>query len=203
MSDLIVACVRTGDAYEFHYVTKLISMVARHMPVPYQFVCLTDQPQRCDGASFIDVREIGLPGWWAKCILFEPTWRGRSQIIYIDLDTVIVGDLSPLVGVPGEFAICESFTRLAGNTGYPCRFNSSVMMIGAGQCAFVWERFDRQRAALDGKASPLRRSGGDRGVVSRRRIVAALRAEGVFPELSASHHAAAEGCGDGEFRRDA
>lgn len=154
MSDLIVACVRTGDAYPFHYVTKLISMVGRHLKLPHSFVCLTDQAQRCDGATFVDVREIGLPGWWAKMVLFEPTWRQRSQIIYIDLDTVIVGDLSPLVGVPGEFAICESFTRLAGNTGYPCRFNSSVMMIGGGQCAFVWERFERQRGRLMEKHQP-------------------------------------------------
>lgn len=145
MSDLIVACVRTGAVYSFDYVTRLRNMVARHLSLPYVFVCLTDQNDRCEGAVFVDVREIALPGWWAKMILFEPAWRGQSQIIFLDLDTVVVGELSPLAGVPHEFAILESPVRLAGGRSYPCRYNSSVMVIGAGRCTHVWSRFDKDR----------------------------------------------------------
>jgi hypothetical protein len=145
VADPIVACVRTGGVYPFEYVTKLRNMVGRHMRGPYAFVCLTDQPERCEGALFIDIREVGLPGWWAKMLLFEPVWRGTSQIIFFDLDTVIIGDVSPLLGVPGEFAICESFTRLAGNSAYPCRYNSSCMVIGGGQCSFMWNKFGKRR----------------------------------------------------------
>jgi hypothetical protein len=130
------------------YVTKLRNMVARHMSLPYTFVCLTDQPDRCDGAIFIDVKTIGLVGWWAKLVLFEPTWRESSQIIYIDLDTVIIGDLAPLQDVPDEFAILESPVRAHGNLAYPCKYNSSVMVIGPGRCAFMWEKFDKLRSRL-------------------------------------------------------
>jgi hypothetical protein len=143
MDAVIVACVRTGGLYPFHYVTKLRNMVARHMRVPYTFYCLTDQPERCEGVSFIDVSRIGLPGWWAKCILFEPAWRGQSQVIYLDLDTVLIGDISQLADVPGEFAICDNFARLAG-VAYPCKYNSSVMVIGAGRAAFIWHRFEKR-----------------------------------------------------------
>jgi hypothetical protein len=151
VADPIVACVRTGSLYPFDYVTKLRNMVARYMPQPYTFVCLTDMPQRCERVVFVDVREMGLQDWWAKLILFEPGWRGRSQIIYLDLDTVIIGDLAPLKGVPDEFAILASPVRLAGNQKYPCAYNSSVMTIGGGQCGFVWQRFDKHRAHLINK----------------------------------------------------
>jgi hypothetical protein len=144
----IVACVRTGIKYPFAYVEKLRNMVARHMPQPYEMVCLTDQRERCEGVTFIDVLTIGLVGWWAKMILFEPAWRGRSQIIYFDLDTVIVGDIAQLVGVPDEFAILESPVRVAGNPSYPCKYNSSVMVVGSGRCAHVWQAFDRRRSRL-------------------------------------------------------
>jgi hypothetical protein len=148
MSELIVACVRTGLKYPFTYVERLRNMVARHMSLPYVLVCLTDQGERCDGALFIDVKAMRLPGWWAKFALFEPSWRESSQIIYIDLDTVIIGDLAPLAVVPDEFAILESPVRAAGNKAYPCRYNSSVMTIGAGRCGFMWEKFDKRRNAL-------------------------------------------------------
>jgi hypothetical protein len=148
MSGIVIACVRTGTAFPFEYVTKFRNMVMRHMSGGYTIVCLTDQPERCEGVTFVDISAIGLPGWWGKLCLFEPLWRERKKIIYIDLDTVIIGDITPLADVPGEFAICESFTRLAGNTKYPCKYNSSVMVIGAGMASFVWSAFERDRDAL-------------------------------------------------------
>ena len=145
---LIIACVRTGIKFPFTYLERLRNMIGRHMSATYTMVCLTDQPERCEGVIFVDVKAIGLPGWWAKLVLFEPTWRGSSQIIYIDLDTVILGDLAPLQDVPHEFAILESPVRATGNKNYPCRFNSSVMTIAGGRCAFVWDKFEKRRSAL-------------------------------------------------------
>jgi hypothetical protein len=145
---MIVACVRTGTVYSFDYVTKLRNMVGRHLRRPYSMVCLTDQPDRCEGVEFIDITAAGLPGWWAKLLLFEPTWRNHNRVIYVDVDTVIIGDLSPLADVPGEFAICENFTRLLTKPSYPCRYNSSVMVIGGGMAGFVWDRFAKHSKSL-------------------------------------------------------
>jgi hypothetical protein len=147
--DLIVACVRTGSKFNFEYVTKLRNMVQRNLrKVDYRMVCLTDQPELCEWVDFVNVTEVGLQGWWAKMILFEPRWRGRSQIIYFDLDTVIAGDVTQLASVPDEFAILESPVRTRGNPSYPCKYNSSVMVIGPGRCAHVWEHFDKKRSQL-------------------------------------------------------
>jgi hypothetical protein len=146
--DLIIACVRTGTAYTFEYVVKLRNMVARNINRPYTMVCLTDQPERCEGVAFIDVASIGLTGWWAKMILFAPEWRSDMKVVFFDLDTVIIDSIDALALVPGEFAICESFVRLAGVTSYPCKFNSSVMVIGGGMAAFVWSNFERRRELL-------------------------------------------------------
>jgi hypothetical protein len=148
MADPIVACVRVGTKFGFEYVTKLRNMVARHMPVPYTFVCLTDMPEICEGAIFINIAAADLPGWWSKMVLFEPAWRGSSQIVYFDLDTVIIGDLTPLTVVPDEFTILASPVRMHSNPGYPCKYNSSVMTIAGGRCGFMWERFDKHRSRL-------------------------------------------------------
>ena len=141
---MIVACVRTGIVYPFEYVTKLRNMVMRHMRGDYRIVCLTDQPERCELVDFVDIRALDLNGWWGKMALFEPAWRDGSQIIFLDLDTVIIGDLSPLGDVAHEFAILAS--PVGGS--YPCKYNSSVMVIGRNRCAFIWTKFDKGRDYL-------------------------------------------------------
>jgi hypothetical protein len=139
--DVIYATVRTG--HPFDCVTKLRDGIMRHARQPYGIVCLTDQPERCEGVEFIDITGAGLPGAWAKMLLFEKTWRGRSRIVYLDLSVEVAGDLSPLQDVPGELAICG---RRDG------KYNTSVMVIGAGMASFVWERFDKSREGWMGSA---------------------------------------------------
>lgn len=150
-NDLIVACVRTGPMYGMEYVIRLRNMVARHLDRQYTMICLTDQPDRCEGMAFVDIGQIGLQGWWGKMMLFAPEWRGDRKVVYLDLDSVIINSIVPLANVAGEFAICENYTRRAVNPQYPCRYNSSVMVIGGGQAGFIWRRFDGRRDALMSK----------------------------------------------------
>jgi hypothetical protein len=149
---LIVACVRTGDKYSMDYVLKLRNMVARNLlRAPYEFICLTDRPDRCDATSFIDITALELPGWWGKMALFEPAWRKGRKVLYLDLDTVVCGNLEPLTAPNGELAILQSPVRLAGNFNYPCAYNSSVMVIGSGMASFVWTAFEKRAALLMAK----------------------------------------------------
>jgi hypothetical protein len=144
MAELIIACVNTGTKYVFDHVINLRNAVARHLKIPYTMVCLTDQRQRCSGVAFVDIAALELHGWWGKMALFEPMWRDNSKVVYLDLDSKIVGDISPLAAVPGEFSILAA-------PNYPInthRFDSSAMVIGGGQCGFVWERFDRWHVEL-------------------------------------------------------
>ena len=82
MTDLIVACVRTGTRYDFSYVTKLRNMVARNLDLPYTMVCLTDQPERCTGVAFVDIsvmpehRGHGIGSALLRRVLAEGTVAG-------------------------------------------------------------------------------------------------------------------------------
>lgn len=126
---LTVACVRTGTKYSIEYVQRLQKAVGRHLPIEHDFVCFTDR--ECSG----------LPGWWGKMALFEPTWRAGQRVLYFDLDTVIVGDLSPLARLDVPFAICDNFTRLAGHSEWPCKYGSCAMTIGPEFDGDLWDWF--------------------------------------------------------------
>ncbi len=146
MTELIVACVRTGTRYPIDYVERLRNMVSRYLLQPYRFVCLTDRPQEtCRDVEFVDVSNLDLPRWWAKMALFRRAWRGNARVVFLDLDTVIIGPLSPLAEVRADFAICENFTRASGNLNWPCRYGSCVMVIGAGWHEALWNVFNQRR----------------------------------------------------------
>lgn len=85
---ITVACVEWGNylGRGEEYVEKLQRGVARWMSLPHEFVCL-----RPDG---------DLIGWWNKIELFRPG-RFAGRVLYIDLDSVIVGPLDPLAVHPG------------------------------------------------------------------------------------------------------
>jgi hypothetical protein len=123
------ACVRSGTRYGPEYVERLRNGIRRHAaPGSFDIACFTDQPDQIEGVKMHPVPG-GLLGWWAKLALLQYTWRQTRRIVYIDLDTAVVGDLTPLQNVGADFAICENFTRAAGNLNWPCRYGSCVMVL--------------------------------------------------------------------------
>lgn len=138
---LTVACVRTGTKYPPYYVKRLRNMVERHLPMEHDFVCYSDGP-----IKGIETRPAEWGGWWGKMSLFNP--EGRGRILFFDLDTVIIGDLTPLAEWKGRFGICENFTRLAGHSRYPCRYGSCVMAMSETYGAEVYEKFKRSPDAM-------------------------------------------------------
>jgi len=140
---ITVCCVKWGTRYSAAYVNYLHRMVSSHMAMPFQFVCATDNPVGV-GCETIPLSESIPPGWWAKMDLFHP--RGAfgqitGRVLYLDLDVVIVGDLTALVEYPSEFAMHHDFQK-------PWRTASAVMVLDAGTRGWVWEKFQAIRGKV-------------------------------------------------------
>lgn len=85
---MTVACVlRSGGGFTTDDVDALHRAFLRYDP-GVDFVCLSDVPVRCRWISL----STDLPGWWAKMELFRPGLFTGERVLYIDLDTVVVGD---------------------------------------------------------------------------------------------------------------
>lgn len=79
----------------------------------------------------------GLRGWWNKLQLFRPgAFPAGERVVYLDLDTVVVGDLGPLLDYRGPFAALRDFYRKWG-------LGSGVMAWEAGTCDDIWTEWDR------------------------------------------------------------
>ena len=147
-----VVCVKHGDKYGDEWVVNLHRMVERNLPIPHEFVCITEKP--VDGINCIPLLcEHG--GWWQKIGLFKPGALPGDNL-YLDLDIVITDSLLPLVALlyksPGLWArddpsyslrnprrgLSADEIRMLGGPG--C-VNSSVMLWKDDVARAVWDEF--------------------------------------------------------------
>ncbi len=131
---LTVVCVyRPGGGFSYDYVIRLRDGVREHSYIHDRFVCLSTQKLR-------NVETIQLkhhwPGYWSKLELFRPgLFSGR--VAYLDLDTMIVGDISDIIADDSEFG-CGTNWKGGGT-----EINSSFMTWDADKdFSCLYTKFD-------------------------------------------------------------
>lgn len=140
MTPLTVACLFVQGEFPYtpEYVIRLAAMVRRWIDRPYRFVCLTDQPWLFPDLETIVVSRLPGFAYWTKLELFNPARAWSGRVLYLDLDTLLVAPLSPILDMPAPFALIEDEprpgqkTRDAFGRQILRRFNSSVMVWDGG-----------------------------------------------------------------------
>ena len=140
-SNLTVLCVFwdgdfRGRRYTPDWVSRTCRMVDRAIP-GVDFACLTNNYS-------LDCRIIPLQwpniltGWWSKLELFRPSLPANNRILYLDLDTIITGDLDEIIDFPYTFGIMPASEMFVNSTrgvvkaGTVTGYNSSVMVFDKG-----------------------------------------------------------------------
>lgn len=148
---------RPRHSFAAEHVNVLRSMVARHCRLPHKFVCITDDPVGidpririiplwADHGDLVNPSHAGGPSCYRRLKIFSAEMRNLlgPRIVSLDLDTLIVGDVTPLWDRPEEFVIWGDTTR---NTPY----NGSMFLLTAGSRRRVWEEFDPKRSPARGR----------------------------------------------------
>lgn len=113
MVPVTLLCVlKTGGVYDDRYVRVLFNSVRKHTPerVIDRMVCLTDSKSLLEdsGVETVPLRH-GWGRWWSKIELYRPD-LDFGPSIFLDLDTLVLGDLRELAGV----AVSQKFVPLKG-----------------------------------------------------------------------------------------
>ena len=145
----VVLCMKWGTKYGPEYVNRLYGMVSRHLRGPFRFVCLTDNSMGVNP----DVDCLPLPRMelapgadrgWPKLTTFKAGLHGlKGTALFLDLDVVIVGDITPFFEQPGEFLIIKDWKRPWRITG-----NSSVYRFRLGAHDDVLQHFVAHQAEV-------------------------------------------------------
>lgn len=125
MSARILTVFREGGDYRPEHVERLRRQCAVHAPGT-PFTCLQGP-----------LLEHDWPGWWSKIhVLREP-----GPVLYMDLDTAIVGCLTPLLAAAPQ----HRFIALRNPLPTPSRFGSGLMA-WSGDMGHVYARFAKDPA---------------------------------------------------------
>jgi len=163
-----VVCLKWGRLYGPEYVDALAGGLRRH-GYTGAIECFTERPRGLP--SDVEARRLPeptLPGWWGKLALFKPgLWPEGERILFLDLDTVILGPIDPIAAYAGPFAILRDFY-------FPTRLQSAVMAWPAGWGAHIWQTFEEAGRPMDERAT-------DQGWIMRTERTSAVRLQDVFP----------------------
>lgn len=129
-------------------VNVLRQMVARHYPHPHRFVCVTDDatgldagiqavPLWPDFANIPSPHGGKNPSCYRRLHAFAPDIGGvfGPRFVSLDLDCVLVGDVTPLWDRPDDFVMW-------GDTNPTTAYNGSMFLMTAGARRKVWDDFD-------------------------------------------------------------
>lgn len=110
MAEYTVICMKWGDKFGPEYVNRLYSMVSRNLTLPFKFVCFTD-----NGAGInrnVEIRplpDMALPDGkergWRKLSTFRDDIGLSGRVLFLDLDTVIVGNIDDYFTLDGDFCL--------------------------------------------------------------------------------------------------
>lgn len=173
MSISVVCVLRSGGEYTMEHVKRLRKQVQEHGAE--ELICLTDVPAPAN--QLVIPLEHDWPRWWAKMELFRPNLSGLGKIVYLDLDTTVVGDLTRLLEFD-RLAIMRDIYRPRG-------LQSSVMVIPEHERDLVWRRW-----ISDPEANMIGHdSGGDQEFLETVWLSKAVRLQDWLPGLLVSYKA--------------
>lgn len=183
-----------GTKYTPRHVNILRAMVARNLRMDYRFICITD----FTSGLHKDIEVVPLPTLGARdpdpmCLkrlwMFSEEAAGvlGQRFVNIDVDSVIVDDITPLLARNEDFIVWKapfyhSVHHAANAPTYV--YNPSLMMMNAGARHFVWERFSNApERELDNAAAVGWKYRSDQDIITN----------------MLAPHEASWGCGDGIY----
>lgn len=136
MENLTVCCVNWGNYCDrgAEYVNALHAQCKVFLKVPHKFVCFTDDDTGLTKGIEVEWLPNNLTGWLNKLYLFKRSVFKEGRVMFLDLDTVIVGNIDAIASYDGEFATLRDFWRSDG-------LGPAVMLWRAGFGSHIWERY--------------------------------------------------------------
>ena len=128
--------------YTHEHVNALLFMLRKHISIPFRLLCVTDNP---DGISAeVEIVPLweefrGLGGCFSRLVCFKKNFNlFGSRFFSIDLDCVIVGDITPILRRKEDFIIWAP----ENNAKRLSHYCGALWALDAGARPEIYETFD-------------------------------------------------------------
>lgn len=152
-----VVCLKFGNKYDARYVNRLFWAVRRNTTVPFKFHCFTEQTN----GIVSDIKTHPLPhnlpgvGWWHKLYMFSKDIPIEGRIFYVDLDTLVTGNLDDLLSFNKGFMCLRDLFLARMSPHYKDRFGTAKEAVGSGVMSWeagkhtqIWDSFIKNPQAV-------------------------------------------------------
>ena len=150
VDECVIICMKWGTLYGPDYVNVLYAAVADNIAIPFRFVCLTDNITGLrDEIETFPIPDMDLGrdrfafgGWPKLCVFAAELYGLKGRCLFVDLDTVIVGDITPMLRMEGGLCLIREWRRFAdyfrkwGENGM-----TSIFAFTLGEQTQILERF--------------------------------------------------------------
>ena len=141
-----IICMKWGSRYGAEFVNRLFSSIKIHAKRRTQLYCYTDDQFGinkeiiCKPLPNINLpKDILLTPWRKISIWQYPLGNLKGDILFLDLDLVITGNLDRFFDFkPGKYCVIENWTQIGQNIG-----NTSCFRFPAGKYDFVFNKFNK------------------------------------------------------------
>ncbi len=152
MSDkpYVILTMKWGTLYGADYVNVLYNATRKFLDHPFRFICMTDDASGIvDGVEIMPIPEMDLGegrfafGGWPKLAVFKQDLFGlEGRALFVDLDTVIVGDMKPMLEAEGGVVLIREWKRFV-DYFRPRRVNgmTSIFAFTLGEQTQIYDKF--------------------------------------------------------------
>lgn len=145
-----IICLKWGDKYNADYVNKLYAGVKRNTALDIKFHCFTDDATGINNNVVIHNLPVsGIDGWWNKLYLFSNDINIDGRVLFIDLDTIITGNIDDVIRIDKGFVMLKDFF-------YPMQNNhgSGLMSFDTKQNSDIWTSYIKDPIGISKQLHP-------------------------------------------------
>ena len=157
-----IICLKFGTMYGADYVNKLYASIKRNTTIDFKFHCFTDDTTDINTNIETHALPHALPGvgWWHKLFFFSKEFDIKGRIVYMDLDTLITGNIDDILSYDKNFMVLHDFFMVRvpnHNDGFGTgkeAVQSSIMSWNAGDHTHIWDEFIKDPDGIVKKFHP-------------------------------------------------
>lgn len=147
---ITVVLWKWGDLYSADHVNRLARALKRNLRVEHSIVCLTDNTKGLDFDAIyaaVELPDTSGKRYCRRLWIFskeaEKLFSAHPTLLQIDIDTVITGDITPLVTGFIDNNYTFQVWKCKMSSRYRFGLNPTFMMLQAGTHSELWEDYQQ------------------------------------------------------------
>ena len=133
-----IYCLYFEGKYTPEYVNRLYRSIKRNCAVNTHFVCYSDTEVECDELIPLP-KDTPIKAHWFKLQFFDKTFTGPGKIIVMDIDQVVVSDITDMITYPVGRNKLVSYQKWWSTP--TTIINGGWYKFNAGDFQCVWDKY--------------------------------------------------------------